>query len=116
MAPYAKKMKSANSADAVRAVAPLASPPAATPAGGARHTWIDGDGRGIWRYCAVCRAVRHPNGKLDKNICPGPGQPKFNTKPRKSPKPPAVPAKSAPRTAAKAPRRPAPKPEKGEWQ
>jgi len=41
------------------------------PAGPGLHTWIDDDGRGIWHYCAVCRSVRHPNGKIDGELCPG---------------------------------------------
>ena len=42
-----------------------------TPAEPGLHAWIDGDGRGIWHYCEVCRTVRHPNGKIDGNLCPG---------------------------------------------
>ena len=44
---------------------------------GKLHIWISGDGRDVWHYCSVCRTVRNPNGKLDKNICPGPRKPSY---------------------------------------
>ena len=49
----------------------VGAPALGVPAGPGFHAWVDGDGRGIWHYCEVCRAVRHPNGKIDAEPCPG---------------------------------------------
>ena len=71
--------------------APVANTgPAAGQAGSTRphvwFDWLDNDGHRICHYCSVCKTVRHPNGKLDKDLCPGPRKPTFSAKPKARPK------------------------------
>jgi hypothetical protein len=47
------------------------------PATGPLHTWIPVDSKETSHYCAVCRAVRYPNGKLDAQVCPGERPPRI---------------------------------------
>ena len=64
-------------------------PAAGQPGSTRRHVWfdwLDNDGHRICHYCSVCKTVRHPNGKLDKNLCPGPRKPTFSAKPKARPK------------------------------
>jgi hypothetical protein len=35
------------------------------------HTWVKFQPTDQWSYCGVCRAIRHPNGKLDGQACRG---------------------------------------------
>ena len=45
---------------------------------GPLHSWVDGDGRGVWHYCGACKVVRYPNGKLDAQVCPGASAPRIH--------------------------------------
>jgi hypothetical protein len=76
--------------------------PGEPPKTGPLHTWVDGDGRGVWHYCGVCKVIRYPNGKLDLAICPGAHALKINPKYVRSDK--SASAKSKP--AARVPRSP----------
>ena len=35
------------------------------------HTWRKLQPTDEWSYCGVCRQIRQPNGKLDKEACRG---------------------------------------------
>lgn len=62
---------------------PETGPAAGAPGSSRLHVWLDwldNDGHRICHYCSVCKTVRHPNGKLDKDLCPGPRKPTFVTK------------------------------------